>query len=1153
MSTSSPVNIKRGFEHFFGKEGFHGVKLDPPNASDFKKLWPHQKRFVKELRDEPYWFIVGPPAAGKTLTIAALLTLKLEADRGRRAIITVPQTIIGRGFEGNKFYLGNRKVFFDPGKRLHRPSKRTNSSQLKRFLLKPFTSPVEDRTIICTHQSLVAAYKRFPELFHDVLVVVDEAHHSRASGDEEFSNRLGRTVTGLVDAGQQVGLATATASRGDGGSLLGEYKDKFVVAECPFDDYLKVCYWFQGFSFDFVLYKEDLDLSDAVDKILGDKRKTPPKTIIHIPNVHSSSSGGKNRDVLAVYRGIAGGKDLQVRNPQGRGDGITEVKRGRRWVRVVNLVSKQNRDVKKDTIIAAHEDADSDRIDVIIALNMFKEGANWRWAESSIIIGHRGSFTEMTQMVGRGLRDAPEKHLTRVNYVLSLRDDVASSTGSVDADLLNNYLKALVFVLMLEDVFKPVEIRVRDKKTGKRRVVKTDLLTEAVNYDLTEKLRISTLVLEEMVKNNTDGHIMTVEDVAALLEQEGVQHDNVSLNDIALQITNSHNRQSRRINRLERDVKQFDVSGIDADLIQQSKHPLSYLLYYTKAIGIGTMKRLRAGLQGSFERKWWEHYHRLAEIIAPHGRVPTGNEELRWWMGHQRKLYRNDQLEDRFVRALERLPGWVWTPRSWQYGRDMLAESVAVQGRQPTVNETYKGWPVGKWASRQRSFYKASKLTDDRIRSLEHIPGWVWYIPTSWWSSRFESLKLSKMHYGRLPYYNETFLGVPVGKWLKSQHANLQQGSLSPDQIAKLEQLDSQIWLTSKERKWRHTAKEWEQFYIDTMRRPLAKSTDEKEATLGRWGSSQRVNRSNGKLSKERVEILNGIMGWVWDVYDKQWLESREEYLQHTLENYLKGEGYCLPPTDSKLYGWRKIQLDAYRRDQLSPERIASLEEIPGWYWNTPKGSPLRYTSVRKKLARSKTIITTYREELGHQRLPEDKQYWSMPAQCVNNNGHLGKLIPNTELHQLSSRKGLILPEQFHGVDHNAAVYEANRLYPGANWYHGDFYDTISYAMDNDPSFNPGVVNVDTVSEPRLGVELFCKVLYRLRDVRDVLFVGNFIRRNRGRWYNVTDLVNILHADPKFRQVADTLEWDDEKVFYTYYGATKEKRTVMTSVMMWRK
>ena len=49
---------------------------------------------------------------------------------------------------------------------------------------------------------------------------------------------------------------------------------------------------------------------------------------------------------------------------------------------------------------------------------MFKEGANWIWAERAIIIGERNSLTDIVQMSGRTFRDAEGKEHVEIIQLL---------------------------------------------------------------------------------------------------------------------------------------------------------------------------------------------------------------------------------------------------------------------------------------------------------------------------------------------------------------------------------------------------------------------------------------------------------------------------------------------------------------------------------------------------------------------------------------------------------------------------------------------------------------------------------------------------------------------------------------------------------------
>ena len=1066
------VTIKYGFEKT-GRFRRPKEKLER-QLPKFKKLWKHQTKFFHALKDEPYWSIYGPPAVGKSLVISALLTYKLQADTSLRAIIAVPQTVIGAGFENSRFHLpGLGNTFFDPDLKLHNKTKPGNTVQLKRFLKKTRT-PVNERAAICTHQTLILAYQKYPELLKHVVVVIDECHHSKAEelAGETIANQLGRVVTGLVDQGQQVGFATATAARSDGYGLLGPHQDKFVISECPFDEYLAVCKCFKSFGFYFTLYDEDL--AEPIDTLLGDKQK---KTIIYIPHVMSSYSGGKHNDLRQVYRGIAGCRRPQIRNRNGAGDGITLVKRGRIWIRVVDLVNEENRPLKKQATVDAHNYDTSEQIDVIIALNMFKEGANWRWAEQSLIVGYRSSFLELAQMVGRVLRDAPDKQHADIYYVLRCgEDDIKGNT----AEVLNDYLKALLLILLLEDTFKPAEIRIR--VDGKQRLVKTDLLAEALNHDMTEKQHIVALVFQELLSDEQKytNRKACSRAIVEILEAESVQHSEFPVEAIAKQILATHRR--RRSSRLERNAGQPGMEEIDVALLSQSKHPLAYVLYYTRSIGIDTLVGLRKALRQCFKRQWWEVYSLITKYYKTYGKFPAKGTIL-------------------------------------------------------------SGVDAGSWITNQRWFYSQNKLSADRVEALNSLSGWEWNVNKTRLTKYQQALQNYIQHHGYPP---ETFIvwqSIPIGSWLNLKRSDRKYKRIGMEEEEWFLQLHPQIWRTGHYRRFQARLEKVKEFFHTNNRWPSQKG-DSAERSMAAWVNNTRSKYKTGKLSARRIELMASWDSWVWSACTNRWRHRYNQVCVHVKQHK------NIPSSSGSLAGsWCAKQRKRRRQRKLSQDRIDLLEQIPGWFWNA-KDKPVsktRYTSSKKTQARSDTIVKLYRQKFRRQKLPPTKQYWSMCAQCVDG----GKLIKHAELHQMIQSQ-LIKPEQFHGVDYNDAVYEANCAWEQSNWYRGDFHDVISEALDEDPEFNPGIVNVDTVSEPKAGVELFSRVLYRLADVQDVVFVGNFILYNRGRHHEMEEIIRLLKKNPKFQYVSSSLKWDEEKLLYTYGGSTANRRTEMGTIILWR-
>jgi len=99
---------------------------------------------------------------------------------------------------------------------------------------------------------------------------------------------------------------------------------------------------------------------------------------------------------------------------------------------------------------------------------------------------------------------------------------------------------------------------------------------------------------------------------------------------------------------------------------------------------------------------------------------------------------------------------------------------------------------------------------------------------------------------------------------------------------------------------------------------------------LRAWISKQRTCRKNNKISKYRMDLLDGI-GFVWEINDTQWMEMYQRLI-----TYKKRHTNTSVPQhykdDPKLATWVDTQRQYYRKKELSVERINYLESI-GFVW----------------------------------------------------------------------------------------------------------------------------------------------------------------------------------------------------------------------------
>jgi hypothetical protein len=133
--------------------------------------------------------------------------------------------------------------------------------------------------------------------------------------------------------------------------------------------------------------------------------------------------------------------------------------------------------------------------------------------------------------------------------------------------------------------------------------------------------------------------------------------------------------------------------------------------------------------------QWEEGFSKLVQFVerGGHARVPQrhleGGFKLGGWVQTQRTRFVSGRLSDERRQRLESLPGWVWGLRNerWEQGVSKLKEFAEREGHARVhVAHLEDGYKLGQWASVQRILFAAGRLSDERQRRLESLPGWVW-------------------------------------------------------------------------------------------------------------------------------------------------------------------------------------------------------------------------------------------------------------------------------------------------------------------------------------------------------------------------------------------------------------------------------------------
>lgn len=401
---------------------------------------PMQQKVYKR-RNEQYIILKSPPASGKSRAFMFVALDKLINQGIRKVIVAVPERTIGSSFNPTRLTDYGFYADWNPSPEYNLCSGGTDESIGKVKKFKEFLSNPAATILICTHATLRFAWKEInnSEAFNGCFIGIDEFHHNSA---DVSSSTLGELVKDIVhNSSAHILAMTGSYFRGDGVPVLEpEIEAKFTAVTFTYYDQLSGYKYLKSISLSYDFYsglyfdtlQKDFDLTK--------------KTIIHIPNVNSRESTKEKYNEVDEIIDIIG--EVQIEDPH---TGVQTVEtRDGRVLRVLDLVDDSPLREKKQAYLREHS-SEKDSIDIIIALNLAKEGFDWPPCEQMITVGYRGSLTEIVQIIGRCTRDYEGKNEASFINIIAEPD---ADTRDV-AEAVNNLLKAVTASLLMEQVLLP--------------------------------------------------------------------------------------------------------------------------------------------------------------------------------------------------------------------------------------------------------------------------------------------------------------------------------------------------------------------------------------------------------------------------------------------------------------------------------------------------------------------------------------------------------------------------------------------------------------------------------------------------------------------------------------------------------------------------
>lgn len=175
--------------------------------------------------------------------------------------------------------------------------------------------------------------------------------------------------------------------------------------------------------------------------------------------------------------------------------------------------------------------------------------------------------------------------------------------------------------------------------------------------------------------------------------------------------------------------------------------------------------------------------------------------------------------------------------------------------------------------------------------------------------------------------------GCKLGSWVVSQRHDRVKGLLSCEREARLAALPGWVW-NSYDALWEEGFQALLR-YVEVngdARVPHDCTLD--GFRLGQWVVARRHQYAKGNLPESLAHELSELPGWIWNTFEAAWQDGYT-----ALKRYVDIHGTVRLPQRATVDGvnlksWITTQRTRYRSGKVDPDKVALLEQIPGWTWD---------------------------------------------------------------------------------------------------------------------------------------------------------------------------------------------------------------------------
>ena len=480
----------------------------------------------------------------------------------------------------------------------------------------------------------------------------------------------------------------------------------------------------------------------------------------------------------------------------------------------------RNREIRK------LEKGNGNEVSILTNARCLSEGVDIPTLDGIAFIDPRSSVVDIVQAVGRAIRKSDDKSHGYIILPVYLGD-----AENIEDEILESRFKEIWKIILAlksqDDTLNASldSIRIEDGKRGKNINMNNGM--NKIIFDLPDQVskEFADSISTQLVEYTTDSWMGHYGKLLKWKEVNG--HTNVpsKTENLSHWVNKNRNEYRKGILRKER-VDLLNEIGFEWNPV---------------------------------EEYWMRKYSELVNFIKEngHGRVICHHPELGAWVANQRSRLVRGKMKQKEKDLLDKV-GFVWDPVEWQWQvnyekyKECFDKGIQVTSKTPVL---------GIWQELQRQARRQKTLSQEKINLLNAL-NFKWNPTakmTEYWETKFIEFQefVKQNGNGKIPRMSGKNQH-PLARWVNQQRTLKMNKKMSTSKIKRLEDVGF-IW-NERDYVWMEKFNLVKEFAEKNGHAKVPLSTP----IIGSWVDRRRFDYKIGKLSQERIDLIESIKGWVW-------------------------------------------------------------------------------------------------------------------------------------------------------------------------------------------------------------------------------------------------------------------------------------------------